>query len=101
MVFEASRLDEVVDQVVRSLEFSGLAKYTFGLAQMFNGFYHRYPILAEERARPEALAGRRRRVRPGSTDACARPHGHRGADPNVVQAYGPARPGGPKAADDS
>jgi arginyl-tRNA synthetase len=50
MVFEASRLDEVVDQVVRSLEFSGLAKYTFGLAQMFNAFYHRYPILAEERA---------------------------------------------------
>jgi arginyl-tRNA synthetase len=50
MVFEASRLDEVVDQVVRSLEFSGLAKYTFGLAQLFNGFYHRYPILAEERA---------------------------------------------------
>ena len=50
MVFEASRLDEVVDQVVRSLEFSGLAKYTFGLAQMFNGFYHRYPIMAEERA---------------------------------------------------
>jgi len=50
MVFEASRLDEVVDQVVRSLEFSGLAKYTFGLAQMFNGFYHRSPILAEERA---------------------------------------------------
>jgi arginyl-tRNA synthetase len=49
MVFEASRLDEVVDQVVRSLEFSGLAKYTFGLAQMFNGFYHRFPILAEER----------------------------------------------------
>ena len=50
MIFEASRLDEVVDQVVRSLEFSGLAKYTFGLAQMFNGFYHRFPILAEERA---------------------------------------------------
>jgi arginyl-tRNA synthetase len=49
MVFEASRLDEVVAQVVRSLEFSGLAKYTFGLAQMFNAFYHRYPILAEER----------------------------------------------------
>ena len=49
MVFEASRLDEVIEQVVRSLEFSGLAKYTFGLAQMFNAFYHRYPILAEER----------------------------------------------------
>jgi len=49
MVLEASRLDDVVDQVVRSLEFSALAKYAFGLAQMFNAFYHRYPILAEER----------------------------------------------------
>jgi len=49
VVFEASRLDEVVEQVVRSLEFSVLAKYTFGLAQTFNAFYHRYPILNEER----------------------------------------------------
>ena len=48
IVLEASRLDETVDQVVRSLEFSSLAKYAFGLAQMFNGFYHRYPILNEE-----------------------------------------------------
>ena len=50
VVFEASRLDEVVEQVIRSLEFSGLAKYAFGLAQTFNAFYHRYPILNEERA---------------------------------------------------
>ncbi len=50
VVFEASRLDEVVETVVRSLEFSGLAKYTFGLAQMFNAFYHRFPILNEEDA---------------------------------------------------
>src|SRR5438034_1677744 len=50
VVFEASRLDEVVEQVVRSLEFSGLAKYTFGLAQTFNAFYHRFPILNEEDA---------------------------------------------------
>jgi arginyl-tRNA synthetase len=50
VVFEASRLDEIVEQVVRSLEFSGLAKYTFGLAQTFNAFYHRYPILNEERS---------------------------------------------------
>ena len=49
VVFEASRLDEVIEQVVRSLEFSGLAKYAFGLAQTFNAFYHRYPILNEER----------------------------------------------------
>jgi arginyl-tRNA synthetase len=48
VVFEASRLDDVVEQVVRSLEFSILAKYVFGLAQMFNAFYHRYPILNEE-----------------------------------------------------
>jgi arginyl-tRNA synthetase len=49
LVFEAARLDEIVEQVVRSLEFSGLAKYAFGLAQLFNGFYHKYPILNEER----------------------------------------------------
>jgi arginyl-tRNA synthetase len=48
LLLEASRLDETVDQVVRSLEFSGLAKYAFGLAQLFNAFYHRYPILNEE-----------------------------------------------------
>jgi len=50
LILEASRLDEVVEQVVRTLEFSVLAKYAFGLAQMFNGFYHRYPILNEEQA---------------------------------------------------
>ena len=49
LVLEAGRLDEVVDQVIRSLEFSVLAKYAFGLAQMFNAFYHRYPVLNEER----------------------------------------------------
>ena len=48
-VLEAARLDEVVDQVLRSLEFSGLAKYAFGLAQRFNAVYHRYPILNEDR----------------------------------------------------
>ena len=49
LVLEASRLDEVVEQVVRSLEFSVLAKWAFGLAQAFNAFYHRAPILNEER----------------------------------------------------
>jgi arginyl-tRNA synthetase len=48
LVLEAARLDEIVEQVVRTLEFSVLAKYAFGLAQMFNGFYHRYPILNED-----------------------------------------------------
>jgi arginyl-tRNA synthetase len=49
LVLEASRLDEIVEQVVRSLEFSVLAKWAFGLAQSFNAFYHRAPILNEER----------------------------------------------------
>jgi arginyl-tRNA synthetase len=49
LVLEASRLDEVVEQVLRSLEFSVLAKYAFSLAQAFNAFYHRSPILNEER----------------------------------------------------
>ncbi len=48
LVLEAARLDEIVDQVVRSLEFSVLAKYAFGLAQLFNAFYHRHSILNEE-----------------------------------------------------
>ncbi len=49
LVLEAARLDEVVDQAVRTLELSVLAKYAFGLAQAFNGFYHKYPVLNEER----------------------------------------------------
>ena len=49
LVLEASRLDDVVEQVVRTLEFAVLAKYGFGLAQTFNAFYHRAQILNEER----------------------------------------------------
>jgi arginyl-tRNA synthetase len=53
LVLEAARLDEVVEQVIRSLEFSVLAKYAFGLAQAFNGWYNLEPsrssILNEER----------------------------------------------------
>ena len=48
-MLEAARLDEVVDQAVRTLELSVVAKYAFGLAQAFNGFYHKYSILNEER----------------------------------------------------
>ena len=50
LVLEAARLDEVVDQAIRTLELSVVAKYAFALAQQFNGFYHAYPILKEERA---------------------------------------------------
>ena len=48
LVLESARLDEIVEQVVRSLEFSSLAKYAFGLAQIFSSFYHRYTIVGEE-----------------------------------------------------
>jgi arginyl-tRNA synthetase len=49
LVLEASRLDEIAQQAVRSLEFAGLAKWAFGLAQLFSAFYHRYQVLNEER----------------------------------------------------
>jgi arginyl-tRNA synthetase len=49
LVLEAARLDEIVDQAVRTLELSVLAKWAFALAQQFNGFYHRFPVLAEDR----------------------------------------------------
>ncbi|MBP8273033.1 MAG: arginine--tRNA ligase [Acidobacteria bacterium] len=49
LVLEAGRLDDVVDQAVRSLELSVVAKYAFSLAQSFSAFYHRQPILKEER----------------------------------------------------
>jgi arginyl-tRNA synthetase len=48
LVLEAARLDEIVDQAVRTLELSVVAKYAFGLAQAFNAFYHRYSIINEE-----------------------------------------------------
>ena len=36
-----------VEQAVVGLEFSALAKYAFILAQKFNAFYHRHPVLQE------------------------------------------------------
>ena len=49
LILEASRLDEMVETAVRSLELSVVAKYAFGLAQAFNAFYHRQQILKEDR----------------------------------------------------
>ena len=53
LVLEAARLDEVVETVVRTLEFSVLAKYAFSLAQSFNAYYNlpasRSTVLNEER----------------------------------------------------
>jgi arginyl-tRNA synthetase len=49
LLLDAARLDDVVEQVIRTLEFSVLAKYAFSLAQSFNAFYHRASIVNEER----------------------------------------------------
>jgi arginyl-tRNA synthetase len=52
LVLEASRLDEIVEQVVRTLEFAVLAKYGFGLAKTFSAFYQNrdQSLVNEERA---------------------------------------------------
>jgi len=48
LVLEASRLDEIAQQAVRSLEFAGLAKWAYSLAQLFSAFYNRYRVINEE-----------------------------------------------------
>jgi arginyl-tRNA synthetase len=51
LILEASRLDEVVEQVIRTLEFAVLAKFGFGLARMFSAFYQNrdQSVVNEER----------------------------------------------------
>jgi arginyl-tRNA synthetase len=43
----ASKTGYVVDQCIATTEPAYLAKHVFQLAQLFNAFYHRHPILAE------------------------------------------------------
>lgn len=44
----AAGLDEEVLRAIATLEFAGLAKFTFNLCQKFNSYYHNYPVLAEK-----------------------------------------------------
>src|SRR5262249_33912986 len=44
----ASKTGYVIDQCIATTEPAYLSKHVFQLAQMFNTFYHRYPILSEE-----------------------------------------------------
>ncbi|MBC7364271.1 MAG: arginine--tRNA ligase, partial [Candidatus Aminicenantes bacterium] len=44
----AAGLDEEVLRAIATLEFAGLAKFTFNLCQKVNSFYHNYPVLAEK-----------------------------------------------------
>jgi len=48
LVLYAGKMDEEVLHSVHSLEFSHLAKFAFNLCQKFNGYYHKYSILAEK-----------------------------------------------------
>jgi arginyl-tRNA synthetase len=48
LVVYASGLDEEVLRSIVTLEFGGLAKFTFNLCQKFNSYYHHYPVLAEK-----------------------------------------------------
>ena len=48
LVYTASRIDEVADQVARNMEPAVLAKFAFLLAQKFSLFYHTYRVLAEQ-----------------------------------------------------
>ncbi|HKR84662.1 MAG TPA: arginine--tRNA ligase [Terriglobales bacterium] len=43
----ASKTAYVIDQCIAATEPAYLAKHVFQVAQMFNTFYHRYPILSE------------------------------------------------------
>jgi arginyl-tRNA synthetase len=43
----AAKTSYVVGQCIATTEPAYLAKHTFQLAQLFNAFYHRYPILSE------------------------------------------------------
>ena len=83
LVLEASRLDDVVEQVVRSLEFAVLAKYGFGLAQMFNAFYHQRADPQRRARRCAALARRGGGVLPAAVDARARSDGRCRSAANV------------------
>src|SRR5580698_7754446 len=43
----SSKTSYVIDQCIATTEPAHLAKHVFQLAQLFNTFYHRYPILSE------------------------------------------------------
>jgi arginyl-tRNA synthetase len=43
----AVRADATVERAVQAGEPAHVAKYVFQLAQIFNNFYHQYPVLSE------------------------------------------------------
>ena len=47
LLLQLLRVDAVVAQAVESLELSTVAKHAYVLAQTFNSFYHRFPVVQE------------------------------------------------------
>src|SRR5262249_9417324 len=47
IALEAASTPDVTERAVDTLELAALARHAFGLAQAFNHFYHRQPILQE------------------------------------------------------
>jgi arginyl-tRNA synthetase len=56
LVLDAATIPEVAQRAVDSLELSTIARHAFSLAQAFNHFYHRQPIVSE--SDPEVRARR-------------------------------------------
>ncbi|MEO8430380.1 MAG: arginine--tRNA ligase [Acidobacteriota bacterium] len=50
LLLDAASLPEITERAVETLELSTVARHAFALAQSFNQFYHRHPILQEEDA---------------------------------------------------
>jgi arginyl-tRNA synthetase len=48
LALQLFRVDATVVQAVESLELSTVAKHAYLLAQTFNSFYHRFPVLREQ-----------------------------------------------------
>ena len=73
IALDAASTPDVAERAVESLELATLARHAFGLAQSFNHFYHRQPILQEpDRGRPEPEAARSRVFSGGRCSAPAR-----------------------------
>jgi arginyl-tRNA synthetase len=48
IVLQIIKMKDIIEKTVRSLEISYFAKHVFQLAQLFNNYYHKYPILHEK-----------------------------------------------------
>ncbi len=55
LIHRASRLDEILEKVRENMEISLLARYLFSLAQNFNVFYAKYPIINEKNPEERAV----------------------------------------------